>query len=380
MDNISLLLERYLSAQKDGLTSYFDVDEIVALINYFLEIEDTANLKSTIELGYQLHPDDINFKIALCRTLISMADFKSAMKLIEDIDAKDNKDIDLMRIECYCELDRYDEAIGLIDYLTDKSSPYLEEAIVQMACVLNDVEVYQDKAYSFIQHALTMFPNNFTLKSELCFNFELSGKTKEAMVLCKELIDEDPYSAEIWYMQGRLYSICADFEKAVDSLNFAITCVDDNQDLEFEIKLMKAFCLYKNESYDKAIECYQELLSYDEFASSQIYPNLAECYMNINNYEEAYSILKQIIERKGLDDEVSVYGDFIYCCIETDRKKEAIDVLGDALKLFPNSILEYIATLNIIKNQQSDLFTGKENMIYPAELARRYLSNNIHNN
>lgn len=380
MDNISLLLERFLLTQKDGLPTYFDVDEIVALINYFLDIDDTANLKSAIELGYQLHPDDLHFKIALCRTLISMDDFQSALKLIEEIDSKDNKDIDLMRIECYCESDRYDEAIGLIDDLTAKHSPYLEDAMVQMACVLNDVEAYLEKAYDFIQQALVLFPDNFTLKSELCFNFELCGKTKEAMELCKELIDEDPYSSEIWYMQGRLFSICADFEKAVDSLNFALTCVDDNHELEFEIKLMKAFCLYKNESYDMAIECYRELIPYDEFAASQIYPNLAECYMCINKYEEAYQLLKQLIDRKGLDDEVSVYGDFIYCCIETDRKKEAIDVLGDALKLFPNSILEYIATLNIIKNQQADLYAGKENIIYPAELARRYLSNNIHNN
>ena len=380
MKNISSLLERFLSAQKNSIISYFDVDEIASLINYFLEKDDTVNLNNIIELGYELHPDDINFKVALCKTLVVMENFNSAIKLIEEDNIKGNKDIDLIRLECYCELERYDEATGLIDELTIKDSPYLEEAVEHMACVLNDIERYHENAFGFIQHALTMFPDNFGLKSELCLNYELRGNTKEAMELCRELIDEDPYSVELWYMQGRLYSLCADFEKAVDSLDFAITCVESNTELEYEIKLTKAFCLYKNESYDKAISCFRELIPHDDFIGSQVYPYLAECYMSINKYENAYIILKQVIGNKDLDDEVSVYGNFIYCCIETNRKDEAIEVLGDTLKRFPRSILEYISSLNVLKNQQMDLYAEKESIIYPSELARSYISSSIHNN
>ena len=373
-------MERFLSSQKNGLTPYFDVDEIVLLINYFLEKDDATNLNAMIELGYEIHPDDINFKTALCQTLVSMEDFDSAIKLIEENEIEGDKDTDLIRLECYCELDRYDEAIRLIDDLTAKNCSYLEDAITHMSCVLNDIDKYQENAYSFIQHALTMYPDSFMLKSELCFNYELRGNTKEAMDLCKELIDEDPYSAEMWYMQGRLYSICADFEKAVDSFDFAITCISDNSEMEYEIKLTKAFCLYKNESYDMAICCYKELTAYDEYDDSIVAPCLAECYININEYENAYNMLKYLVGNKELEDEVSVYGNFIYSCIETDRKNEAIEVLGDALKRFPHSILEYISTLNIIKNQFPDMLTGKENIIYPGELARTYISSSIHNN
>lgn len=380
MDQISFLLERFLSAQKDGLTSYFDVDEIVSLINHFLENDDIDQLKIAIELGYELHPDDIQFKVALCRTLAAMGEYKSALQLIDEINIHDDKEIDLTRIECYCELNRYDEASKLIDDLIAKNVSYLEDAIVHMACILNDIDAYQNNAYHFIQEAQIRFPDNFTLKSELCYNFELRGNTKEALLLCKELIDEEPFAAEVWYMQGRLFSVCADFEKAVESFDFAITCMDQNPELEYEVMLMKAYCLYKNMNYDKAIACYQELMSHIEYVRTQIDPYLAECYIHINEYEKAYQVLKEIMHDKGLDDEVSVYGNFIYCCIETDRKKEAVEVFGEALKRFPHSILEYISTLNIIKNQQPDIYTGKENLIFPGELARKYLSNHYHNN
>ena len=380
MENISSLLERYFSGQNKGVILFFDVDEIASLINYFLEKEDSTNLNKIIELGYELHPDDINFKIALCKTLIVTEDFNSALKLIDEDDIKGNKDIDLIRIECLCELYRLNEALDLVNDLGNKGSSYFEEATEHMACVLNDIEKYQKEASCFIQDYLSIFPDNFVLKSELCLNHELSGNTKEALELCNNLIDEDPYSAEIWYMQGRLFSLCADFEKAIDSLDFAISCAKDNKELEYEIKFTKALFLYKNENYEKAISCYNELVSHEEFEASQVDPYLADCYISIDDYEKAYKILKEIIGNEDLDDEVSVLGNFIYCCIETDRKDEAIEILGEALKRFPHSILDYISTLNMIKSQHSEILTGKEKIIYPSELARNYINSSFHNN
>lgn len=380
MDNISSLLKRFFESQKNNTTPYFDSDELVLLIDHFLDKDDAPNLKTVIELGHELYPDNIGFRISLCKTLVVMEDFESALLLADDIGIKDNEDIDLIRLECYCELDRHDDVIALIDKLTASNSPYLEEAVFHTACVMNDMEKRYQDTYNFIQHALTMFPDSLLLKSELCFNLELQGKTKEALTLCHELLDEDPYSAEIWYMQGRLYSLCADFERSVDSLDFALTCINgaEDSDLEYEIKLMKAYCLYKNESYEKAISIYEELVLHEDFDNSEVELFLAECFMNLEEYEKAYYILKSIIDNNEQEDEVSVYGNFIYCCIETERRKEAIDVLSEALKLFSNRILEYLSTLNMARDQLTEPYIGSEHII--GDLARKYLNCNLHNN
>ena len=381
MDNFSFLLKRFLSAEKNDLISFFDVDEIISLINFFLEKDDIVNLKAAIELGNELHPDDINIKIALCQALVSIEDYYTAIKIIEDNNIKGNKDIDLMRLECYCELDRYEEAVLLIDDLTEKNSDYLEDAIIHMASTLNDLEAFQEKAYGFIKNKLALYPDNFYLRTELCFNLEVRGQTKEALDLCRKLIAKNPYSAEVWYMQGRLYSICADFEKAIDAFDFALTCIEDNNEMEYEIKIIKAFCLQKNGSYDKAIDCYKELISYEEFENSYIDPYLAECYMDIKEYGKAYDLLIKAINSDIIDDDkVSVYGNLIYCCIETERRDEAINILGDALKLFPHSIIEYISSLNITNNRPTNKLSGKESVVYPSELVRNYYNSNIHYN
>ena len=382
MDDISLLLKQFFSAQKNNSKPYFDVDEIISLINHFLEIDDIDNLMIAIEAGHKLHPDDVNFKKVLCSTLVAIEDYGSAIAVIDELGITDDKDIDLIRLECLCELEYYAEAIAYIDKLTINNSPYLEDALIHMGCIINDIEIYREQAYDFLQHALTMFPDSFLLKAELCFNHELRGNTKEAIDICHSLIDEDPYSAEIWYMQGRLYAICTDFGKAIDSFDYSIACIseDDDEELIIEVKLMKAYCLFKNESFEKAITCYSELLCDDESINSQIEPYLAECYISINEYEKAYNILKHLVGSDELEDEVSVYGNLIYSCIETDRKSEAIELFADAIKLFPHSILEYISSLNISKKTQPDIAEKKETIIYPAELVRKYISNSIHNN
>jgi pentatricopeptide repeat protein len=383
MEDISSLLERFFESKKNNTKQYFDVDEIISLIDYFLDIDDVLNLKAVFELGYHLYPENINFRISLCRFHIEIGDVGGAMKMIDNIGILRDKEVDLMRIECYCELNRFNEALDLVKVLTNEDSPYLEDAIVLMACKMNDVENNNhNKTYHLIKHALTLFPDNLSLKSELCFNLELQGKTKEALSFCHELINENPYSAELWYMQGRLYSLCADFERSIESLDFALTCINKNEDpeMEYEIKLMKAYCLYKNKSYDEAIAVYDELTSCDEFSESDVNPVLAECYIKMEEYEKAYQILKPMadVDRKNQEDKFSLYGNLIYCCFETGRRKEAIDLLCDMIKLFPGSIIEYLSTFNIPREQLMKSY--KEENFIIDDLARKYLNCSLHNN
>jgi tetratricopeptide (TPR) repeat protein len=261
------------------------------------------------------------------------------------------------------------------------NSPYLEESIVHTACVLNDIEEKRIFAYHFISNALISYPDNLLLKSELCFNLEQQGKVKEALSICNDLINEDPYSAETWYMLGRLCSLNEDYEKAIDSFDFALTCIDNDEQLEFEISVMKGYCLFKNENFESAVNVYLELLKTDDNSIRlQIEPFLAECYINMYEYEKAYIILKSLIREDDVDDQVSIFGNFIFCCIETERNKEAIDNLIEALRRFPHNILEYLSTLNIIREQLSKVYTGKEDLVSPESLAYNYLNNNIHIN
>jgi len=381
MDEISILLERFFSSKKNDTFPYFDVDELEDLINYFLEKEDLANLNKTIELGYKLHPDDLSFKLTICRTLMATDDYESALDIVEDLENSGNSEVDLLRIECLCELDRYNEALKIINELIEVDVPYLEDILVQTACILNDIDGYVYEAYSIIQRGLMLYPDNYELKIELCFNYELQGKAKKAIDFCHELIDENAYAADAWFILGRLYSTVLDFEKAIDALDYALTCLnEDETGVEYDIRLLKAYCLLMNKSYDKAIACYEDLVEFDEFDKLYVYPYIAECYINICDYEKAYQLLSSLVGVDGLEDEVSVYGNLIFCCFETNRRDEAFDLLGQALANYPESILEYISKLNIIRKQSQGDSLGDHNVIAPNNLSMEYMRYRFHNN
>ena len=61
------------------------------------------------------------------------------------------------------------------------------------------------------------------------------------------MIDKNPYSNDYWFTLGRLYSISGDYEKAIEAFDFALTCDDSNE----ELKILKAYCLYMNENYER---------------------------------------------------------------------------------------------------------------------------------
>ena len=54
-------------------------------------------------------------------------------------------------------------------------------------------------------------------------------------------------------------------------------------------------------------------------------PLLAECYIKLENYEKAYVLLKELLRQNRQLKDSSIYINYIRCCVETGRDKEASD-------------------------------------------------------
>jgi tetratricopeptide (TPR) repeat protein len=376
MEQIEQLLEKFIASQLNGKTVYFDVEELVVLLNYFLDENDLDNLNAVINLGYTLHPNDLEFSITICETLISMKEFESAQKLIDKIKEDDNEDVDSLKIECLIGLERLDEALKLLDAIKARKAEYYEMLLEETACMLNASGHFHTETTDFILKALEQFPNNFELKLALCMNYELRGGTKKAIEVCKELVNTDPFSGEAWGLMGRLHISCLNYEQAIEAFDFALSAENDDADFVAEIKALKGLCLYKNCCYEEAVACLEELLASEQADVIDINPLIAKCYMGMADYEQAYELLLPLMNEQELDDEVSVVGDLIYCCIEIDKREFAIELLCEALKKYPHSILEYLSSMNAFNDE--DLPTI--NNLYPEELTRQFLSSNLHYN
>ncbi|MDR1557613.1 MAG: tetratricopeptide repeat protein [Tannerellaceae bacterium] len=351
-------MQRYFTACKNGNDPYFDADEIDAILESFEEKEDYTYYEVILTLGLRLHPGNPDLQLHQCRFLMYNEEYRWALNLVESIAEMNNQDMDLIRLECYYILGEYLNAAEYLEKLAEAKCEYLEDLFEYMAPTLVDMEM-RDEASDLIKRGLQIFPNNLLLKDELCYLYEVEGNFEEGIRICNELIDKEPYSYDYWFMLGRLYSLANDFDNAIDAFDFALTCDDSDNN---EVKVLKAYCLFMNENYEKALEVYSEIEG-DDISIDYLQSLVAECYIKLEDYEQAYLLLKDMIIRQTEANDASVYISFIRCCIETDRENEASQMLVKAADIFPDNVrILSLLALNYLENGKQELalhITGK---------------------
>jgi tetratricopeptide (TPR) repeat protein len=377
MDDLEQLLERYLASRLSGKDAYFDVDEIIALVNYFFEDEDYDNVNNLYRLGLELHPNDIDFEIGLYEAIVRNGDYETSLKGLEHIPSGLRVETDVLKIESLLGLLRYDDAMALFEEIRAANVPHIEELYSSVACMHNEVQQYYLKGSEFIEKALQVYPDNFELKLERGLNCELLGKLKEALEQSKELVDIDPFSAEAWYLLGRVYFDVFNYEKSLEAFDFALSAGSDDPTLLIEIKAHKASILYKTGSYEESIALFDEMLSTQLVDPDDVNAFVAKSYMKLGDFEKAFELLSPFYENDEDDCNESVYGDLVYCCIETGRREYALEVLCEGLKKFPHSILEYLAEHDYSEERNEK---HKQKLEYPTDLVSDFMSTNLHNN
>ncbi len=348
-DDISRLLERYLSMQKEGKEPYFDADEIEDLLDSFEESDDFTLYEEILQLGMKQHPNHPGLQIKRCKLLVYNEEYKKALKLIDSITDIDEPELDLLRLECYYSLNKCAEAKAYVEKLIRSDCDYLEDVFEYIAPVLGELGMHET-ALDFIRTGQQYFPDNIVLKEELCFNLESAGHIQEAIEVCNELIDNNPYSFEDWTTLGRLYSIQEEYDKAIEAFDFALTC----DETDCETKILKAYCLFMNENYHKAIEVYSELTNNEQY-KYRVMPLMAECYLRLDEYETAYGLLHESLENNKQYEEPASYINYLLCCAKTGRLEEEEKILEKALRLFPDHInLLYLKALYYTEKGRED--------------------------
>lgn len=359
-NDVSHLLSRFLSARNEGKEIYFDADQIEDILDSFEESDDYTYYDEVLALGLKLHPGNNNLHIKQGRLLVYNEDYDAALALIETIAETENLDLDILRIECYCMQDRYDKVKEYTEMLVNNDCEYLEDIFEYIVPILSDIDMTEE-AMDYIDRGLKMFPDNLILKDELCYNLEDAGQIGKAIEVCNELIDKNPYSYEYWFTLGRLYSMSAEYDKAIEAFDFALTC----DDTDVELKILRAYCLYMNESYDKAIEVYIETQTENPEAINRIKPLLAECYMKLGRYDEAFILLKEYLYSDVVHEEPSAFINYLHCCGQHDDVAEYTKALNRAIDLFPNNIrILSLLAIAYMENKADDLADLTTEMLF----------------
>jgi len=332
-DDFSRLLNRFLSAREENKEPYFDADEVDDLLSGFEDANDYTYFEEVLALGLRLHPGNNNLKIKKSQLYISNEEYEKALTILEDITDTDHEDLPYLKMDCYCGLKQYGKVIEYTEELISNKYSYLENIFEYTAPLLNDMDMIKE-ARDYVDRGLKLFPKNLILMDELCYILETEGDMDKAIQVCNEIIDNNPYSYDNWFTLGRLYSMSGDFGKAVEAFDFALTCNDSDT----ELKILKAYCLYMNESYEKAIEVYQEIAIAEKEMSPRIKQLIAESYIKLEEFEKAYSLFSEIIQDEKVQNDPTVQINYIHSCLETEHLDEAYNLLIQIVERYPDNI------------------------------------------
>ena len=126
-DDISRLLQHYLSAKEEGKEPYFDADQIDEMLDSFEDSNDYTYFDEVLALGLKLHPGNSALQIKKGRQFAYNEDYESALALLENIAETDNQDLDMLKMECYCSLNQYPKVLEITEELITRDCDYLEE-------------------------------------------------------------------------------------------------------------------------------------------------------------------------------------------------------------------------------------------------------------
>lgn len=209
-----------------------------------------------------------------------------------------------------------DPALGFMQALIHSLQGNKIKALQELTVVLQNTGEEEDLLEDFLE--ISLYHSQFDLampilEKALDTGAEVSmilekyiekaeeGGLIDALIpMIQRIIDQDPYSAEAWYVLGSGYMAKGDHEQALKALDFAITINDNFADAW--ITLLE--CNYELGKYDGFIEQYNELQKrFPKKTFSEIEGLLAWSYYEIGDIKTCRSIYKEILKNQPLDAE-----------------------------------------------------------------------------
>jgi|GEM_PF-1538988 len=257
MDEFQEILKRYEKAESSGKKAYFDADDMLDIIDWYMEEERDADADKAIRFARRLHPSNADIDLAEARLRIYQGDYDAAAQIVNSFEFDDDPEVSLLTSDvllhraniCPDPLYReplielsekaYERAIRLSD-----NDPGFFSSIISQ----HSREELFDKANAWIDRAFSLHPDHPAILDAAALCYALQGRAREAIGLCNKLIDLDPYNARSWGILGDIYHDFGDFTQAL-------------------------------EAYD-----YVKVIRPDEMLSEQ---NMADCHFALGHYAEA---------------------------------------------------------------------------------------------
>ncbi len=322
----SELVERFKLMINEGITTYFDSEEIEIIIDELLQQFDLVLANEAIELAIHSFPFDDYFRILKVKKLILEFDIDEAEKELLEIESR----------------------------FPPSSEFYLEKVLLAR---LSGKSI---NAIDLLKKALTLNPDNPEVHFSLAYEYIKDKKIADALFYTEFAMNEDIYFEEQLFTLSYIFEETQQFDEAITFFTSLTELFPLSKGAWFGLALAYS---WKRE-YQAAIDAYQFVLSIDESAGTAHY-NIGNAYYELEEYTLAK---EEFLKAYNLDSEdyLSLVG-IADCLVAEERYDEAMEYYNKTLDNLPNQaiigILSILKTLN--KIDEAQLFIDKAFSLNP---------------
>jgi tetratricopeptide (TPR) repeat protein len=335
------LINRYEKSVKQDTNRYFDVEEIEALVDYYLRMGEVSKADHALALGLKIHPINDNLRIQKAKIFLAQQRYEKALQIVNAIAVLD-ADTLFLRGEVLLNLGKEQEALTIFDDLVNSQDDD-PELFADIAALFNQQQYYKT-AFSFLKKGVEVYPDNIHLAMKLALSYQNQDMPEQALTMYNRVLDLDPYCAMAWFYVGLIYFDKENYNKALEAFDFAIA-INDTDYLSW---LQKGHCHFYKDELEAAKAAYRVYLDHNA-TDGIVWCFYAECYEDTDVQTALDYFLKSISLNESYVDAWLGVG---MCQLNLDQPEKAWHYFKQALKLEPESAETYKYIGDAFKDQE----------------------------
>lgn len=372
----SELIEKFEKMLKHREAYFFDVEELEALVDYYMERSNIRKAKLAIGHGLQMFPGSTALYLKKAQIHAAGKESEEALKILDYLEAAEPHNIDMLLFKAVVHRSISDHE-GTKSCLLKalKHSPENREEIFMDLAYEQQIANDYNGAIESLKESLKINPNHEASLFELSYCYEMADDIESGIEFFQAYLDIYPYNFVGWYNLALCYEKIGLFEKAIEAAEFCMAIRDDF----VGAYILKGNLLTSMDLDREAIKAYKESLAFDN-ENPLVYTAIGECQERLGlwtsaelNYRKAIGIdpdylealmgLGAVREEEGdLAKAISYYekavskDDFnldnkhilIEAYIKADRKQMALQQLEEILKIFPDDAEAWVVKADLI--------------------------------
>lgn len=275
---------RYEAMRSSDTTDFFDLMELEALIEHYLQQGRYRKAQHVLKYANGLYPESLTLRLREAQLMAGAGNLKNAIPRLRNLLAFEptNDEIHLTLATLYSQISKHQEAIHHYRQALDLGdAAYRGDLYIDIALEYENIGNWEH-AVEVLKEALLENPKNETALHELGFCFESMGRNEAAIGAFKDFVDRHPYSCPGWYNLGNVFQRTGKFSQSIEAYEYALV-IDEHFSPAL---LQKASALTMMEDYGQALECYREAMLMDA-PQANIYTMMGECKERLGALAEA---------------------------------------------------------------------------------------------